>query len=158
MSNYRHYALINSPLFRLKSTKQLAGLLFIDNLDILRSILKRKPYIVFNRPKPNGEMRLIEAPVGHLKRLQQRIHGLLIRIQPPVYLHSPAKGRSGITNALVHRNNPELRKLDIRKFFPSTHKDMVYRFFDRIYNVQKGLANCLPIFVLGETICPQVAL
>src|SRR5690606_23995242 len=43
--------------------------------------------------------------------------------------HSGIKGRSHVTNALAHLNCKSLVKLDIKKFYQSTSREAIYKFF-----------------------------
>ena len=87
--------------------------------------------------------RLIEAPGDNLKKLQRRIHCYLKVIDTPSYIHS-CKGKSSITNASTHRNNiTKIIKLDISKFFPSTSRDKVYKFWKNDMKMSGEVANIM---------------
>jgi hypothetical protein len=86
--------------------------------------------------------RLIEEPKPRLKKIHTRIHKLLSRIEPPAYLHS-VKGRSYITNAKAHVGKSRLVKLDIRKFFPSTTTEQIYRCFREMFQCEKDTAGLM---------------
>lgn len=91
----------------------------------------------------NERKRLLEIPNGQLKEIQRKINKLLSTIQIPNYIHN-SKGKSNITNALVHKDTlSKIAKLDIIKFFPSTSRDKVYKFWKNKMNMSGCVANII---------------
>ena len=89
----------------------------------------------------NKGKRLVEEPDKELKKIQRRIIYLLKEITIPHYLHS-CKGRSCITNVEAHKDTPhKIIKLDISKFYPSTSRDKVYKFWKNDMNMSGEVAN-----------------
>ena len=88
-------------------------------------------------------MCLVEEPDKELKKIQRRIIYLLKEITIPHYLHS-CKGRSCITNAEAHKDTPhKIIKLDISKFYPSTSRDKVYKFWKNDMKMSGEVANLM---------------
>jgi hypothetical protein len=103
----------------------------VDELEILAETVEEQ-YCKFPKLiERNGKVkkRFIERPKLKLRRIQQRLVGLLGRIQPPDYLHSGFRGRSYISNALRHDCNSCAVKIDIKSFFPSAYAGYVFRCF-----------------------------
>jgi hypothetical protein len=69
--------------------------------------------------KPTGDIRLIEAPKKHLKRLQRQILAeILDRIPPHSAAHGFVKGRSIRSFAAPHVGKHVVLRMDLRDFFP----------------------------------------
>jgi retron-type reverse transcriptase len=125
----RNYALDQSPFYKLHTQRKLAALLRIS-LTVLRSFKKADTfYRETDIPKKDGGIRRIENPSRNLKIVQARIARVLGRIEPPDYLFCPVKGRSYVDNAARHLGHRVVRTLDIKKYFPNTSRNRVYKFF-----------------------------
>lgn len=74
-------------------------------------------------------MRIIEEPLGILRKIHDRMHSIVDQIEKPGYLFSGKKGFSHLDVALYHLGNTEFLTLDIRKFFSSVRREYVFRFF-----------------------------
>ena len=91
----------------------------------------------------NNGKRLVEEPDEELKKIQKRINSLLKEIIIPPYMHS-CKGKSCITNAEAHKANPhKITKLDIYKYYPSTSRDKIYRFWKYDMKMSGEVANLM---------------
>lgn len=73
--------------------------------------------------------RRVEEPKHRLRGLHKLISRWLARIEAPAYLHSAIRGRSYVTNALSHRPDVNLIRVDIRSFFQNVSTHAVYLFF-----------------------------
>jgi len=100
-------------------------------------------YKCWNEPKKSGGERLIEAPFDRLKVVQKRIAELLYRIETPDYVISPAKNKSYVMNAAVHRGSKQFYLLDIEDFFPSCRAERVFWFFNKILQCPRDVAAIL---------------
>ncbi|MBO0932552.1 reverse transcriptase domain-containing protein [Fibrella aquatilis] len=95
---------------RLFTRKQLS--FFYKNVD--------KKYHSFQVPKKSGALRTINAPDGTLKAIQRCITDLLqIIYQPPFSVNGYVKGRSVVSNALMHTNKNFVLNIDLQDFFPN---------------------------------------
>ncbi|WP_375500814.1 reverse transcriptase family protein [uncultured Nostoc sp.] len=61
----------------------------------------------------------------------------------PSFIHSPAVGRSYITNAKAHINSREVRSLDIKQYFASSQSWRVYSFFHEVMRCSPDVADIL---------------
>ena len=87
------YPIDQSRLYRCASKKKLAELLGIDRAKLIALTKDPTAYRIFAR-RTNGKERVIEEPRGELRRVHDRLLGLLSRIEPPSYLYSGVKRRS----------------------------------------------------------------
>jgi len=131
MSN-KQYNIHQSPLYKLNSKSKLSSILHIDNLS---NLLRDGHY---NRFEMNG--RQIESPCKELKRVHKRVLKLLSRINTPDYLISGKKGLSYVDNAKVHTRRCNLVKMDIKKFYPSSKKEYVFRLFHYKFRMAEDVA------------------
>ena len=71
------------------------------------------------------------------------IFKLLQRIELPDYLQSGVSGRSYITNAKAHLGTKKTYTVDIKKFYPSVSRAMVYTFFRGTMKCSEDVAGIL---------------
>jgi retron-type reverse transcriptase len=153
----KSHVINQSPFYCLNSKKKLAQILG-DELRSISSLVKldrkyREKCISLNGRKP----RLVQEPVLELKNVQARIHDLLIRIELPDYVFSPARGRSYIDNARFHIGQPVVRQLDITNFFPSTPAQRVTQFFKQKLRCSPDVSWLLTELVTYEKRLPTGA-
>ncbi len=130
MSELRRHGLRDSALFRVRTRKRLAEVLqtspaalerLLSTGELYERRWKLKTDEVWLRQAPPPDLanayRPIDIPNGTLKRLQSRVADLLMRIEPPVWLFSPVKGRSYVDNAAYHRGGKAFFALDIADYF-----------------------------------------
>ena len=139
----KRYPREQSPIYKLRNRRKLASLFGLTYKQLEEIIHRTDNYRKFNISKNLSKPRLIEEPKSTLKRLHRRLFTLLLRIEPPNYLHSGVKGRSYITNAYAHVGAKRLLKLDIRNFFPSTRQWHVFDFFHTSMNCSSDVAGTL---------------
>lgn len=151
----RKYALRDSPFFKLRSKNKLARLLMVSPKKLKRLATLERGYNKFQKPKKNGEMRDISAPIAPLKATQARIADLLRRIAPPDYLFAPVEGRSYVDNAARHIGARSVRLLDIEDFFPSCTIKKVIWFFRSRMECSTDVAVILARIVTDGGVLPQ---
>lgn len=122
---------------------------FADFLKISRSQLSyvlfvKHPhsyYKTFEIPKKSGGTRVINAPYGELKFIQEQLNKRLAEYQKyiwevkgvrPAISHGFEKGKSIITNAKIHRNKRYVVNLDIENFFGTFHFGRIVGFLRKI--------------------------
>ena len=132
------YPLHKSPLFGIKGLNQLEKVVGHSFAEIQKLLLKNNNYSIW----PNDKGREIEEPIFLMKVLHNRIGDLLSRIELPEYIHSK-KQRSYITNAIQHIGSHPVVKTDIRGFYQSTTRQMVYNMFRDTFNCSDDIASCL---------------
>lgn len=134
---------MDSPFYKLKSKKKLAALLCVNISDF--SILKKDEgnYSIFEQLSKKGKPRKIQKPLEKLDVVHTRIASLLSRIGLPLYLHSGKKACSNVTNARAHLNNEKMMTTDIKAFFPSTTRLMIFSFFYSVMKMSCDVADIL---------------
>ena len=151
----RYHGERDSPFFRLRSRKKLADLLFVSKTKLEILAREQNLYHDFQKPKPSGGFRTINAPRNDLKGIQKRIAELLQRIAPPDYLFAPVAGRSYVDNAAVHRGTQSIRLLDIEDFFPSCTANKVIWFFHKRMECSPDVAAIIRGIVTRSGSLPQ---
>ena len=93
----------------------------------------------------NGKtkVRIIQEPRGSLRDIHIKAQRMLSRIEPPEFLFCPVKRRSYVSNAAQHAGAREIRKLDIKAYFPSTPRHRVFWFFSKIMRCSPDVASIL---------------
>jgi len=142
-SQHKFYHLNQSPLYKVKSPRQLASILNVPLQDLEKAAKRTDNYRVFFVNKNTEKCREVETPKPHLEFIHVRLFHLLRRIKSPAYLHSDVKGRSYITNAKAHISSTRAFTLDIVKFFPSTLGWHVFDFFHDVMHCSKDVSGLL---------------
>ncbi|EJC0563287.1 RNA-directed DNA polymerase [Enterobacter cloacae] len=139
----KSYGVMDSPFYKLKSKKKLAALLCVNISDF--STLKKDEgnYSIFEQLSKKGKPRKIQKPLEKLDVVHTRIASLLARISLPLYLHSGKKACSNVTNARAHLNNEKMMTTDIKAFFPSTTRLMIFSFFYSVMKMSCDVADLL---------------
>lgn len=89
-------------------------------------------YRPFTRRSRGKKPRKIDNPKEQIKFAQRRIRAVMLEeLSLPEWMHGCVKGRSPLTNADVHRNQPNLGRVDVKRFFPSVTNRMVYQVYRR---------------------------
>jgi RNA-directed DNA polymerase len=90
-------------------------------------------YSSFRIAKRDGGSRLVQAPSPELKQIQHWVQGhITSRLAVHEAAHGFVRGRSIITNAQPHLAAAVILKLDIRDFFGSVRRDVVFRTFHAV--------------------------
>lgn len=121
-------------LFNISSKEELAKLLLVHPLEIVAVSFNRGTLYRSHRiRKANGTVRILHAPQGPLKLLQQKInHHILDAVQHLRCVHGGVKGRSVITNARRHVGKAIVFSIDIKDFFPSVGTQAVLAIFEAL--------------------------
>lgn len=120
---------MESPFYKLKTKNKLAALLGVSIPELFLLGKDDGNYSVFEQLSKKGKSRQIQKPLEALDIVHTRIASLLSRIALPEYLHSGKKGHSNISNARIHLNSEKMMTADVKSFFPSTSRMMVFSFF-----------------------------
>jgi RNA-directed DNA polymerase len=123
-------------------------------------LIQRDPssfYSLFVVRKRGGGSREIAAPSPELKRVQQWINRFIAQ-RFPIHdaAHGFRRGRSIATNAALHVGAEAVLALDLRDFFGTVPKSVVYRRF-REAGYSKGVADLLTRLVTLRGHLPQGA-
>lgn len=87
--------------------------------------------------------RRIYKVTGKLLNIHKRINYLLSNIEKPDYLHSARKKRSYITNAQQHIGQLQVLTLDIESYFPSIHRNSIFRLFRNTFKCSHVVSDFL---------------
>ncbi len=120
-------------LYKVKRKRDLYILLRIDEGKLGHEVNKYKVCI-------KDKKRLLEKPSEELKRIQRNILNKLYQLNFPEYVFSGIKGRSAFGNAIYHIDCKYMLKLDMSKFFPSTHRNKIYEFFKNKLKMSSDVA------------------
>jgi RNA-directed DNA polymerase len=110
-----------------QTEEALAGALELDRKALRRFSIhsagdRSMHYVTFAIPKRSGGERLIMAPKARLKRLQRRLHALLVSKLPvSEFAHGFRNGHSVRSNAEPHVGRNVILQLDLKDFFGSIH-------------------------------------
>lgn len=125
-------------------------------------------YTSFEIPKKDGTSRHILAPSGVLKMIQQKLAGELWNYQlafwneqglSPNLSHAFERGKSIITNAMIHRNKRFVICFDIKNYFESFHFGRVAGFFqaNRNFKLPREVAITIAQITCVNGYLPQGA-
>jgi hypothetical protein len=90
-------------------------------------------YITYEIPKGNGGLRLLQAPLYLMGRVQRWIlDNILASLPVEESCHGFHPGRSVVTNARSHAGQAFVASLDLESFFPSIGWRRVRRVFHRL--------------------------
>lgn len=147
--SFKYYELNQSPLYKLKSKNKLNSLLDIHK-NLIPSLLSDELFNQFL----NKDKRLIQHPIGKLESVHKKLYNLLNKIKKPSYLHSGIKKHSTSTNAETHKNNKEMLKIDISKFFPSNSEKKIRNLFLYQFEMSIDAASYLSKLICINGILP----
>ena len=142
----KRHPLDQSQLFAVQSRARLAALFGLTRAGLDAVLAMERPYSegMKNIPR-NGKtkLRFIQEPRGDLRPIHAFVGKTLSRIEPPDFLFCPVKRRSYVTNAAQHADAKEVRKLDLKAYFPSTPRHRVYWFFHSVMKCSEDVAAVL---------------
>jgi hypothetical protein len=141
--NGKSYELTDSSLYKIKSKTKLLSVLLLEKEHLPQLKASIGDYHIFNEQGKNGKPRTIEKPNHFLDKIQSRIASLLCRVKTPEFIHSGTKKRSHVSNAKIHANTEKTFTTDIKSFFPSTTREMVFNFFYKKMDCAPDVAELL---------------
>jgi hypothetical protein len=142
-STKRKYQLIDSPFYKLTTKRKLASLLGVSLAELSTAKKDDGNYAVFEERGKSGKPRVIQHPKDNQRRVHFKVASLLSRIDLPAYLHSGKKRHSHVTNANAHVGSKKLLATDIKAFFKSTTRKMVFDFFYGTLKCSSDVADAL---------------
>lgn len=142
-SNSKKHSLNQSPFYKLRTKRKLIELLDLSMPELSVSKKDAGNYLVFDQVGNNGKSRTIQHPKDKQNEIHNRIANLLTRIELPDYLHSGRKKHSHITNANQHLGSKRVLTTDIKAFFQSTTRKMVFNFFYKRLCCSSDVADIL---------------
>lgn len=125
----KSYSLQDCALYKCITKKRLVKILKSD-LGKLKNLSRDiDNYTTFYEKTDIQKKRLIERPNEELDVIHTRIASLLCRVTQPDFMHSGLKLHSHVSNAKKHIGVHPLLTTDLKSFFPSTSKAIVFNFF-----------------------------
>lgn len=119
--------IIDSPV---SQEKEIARFLGIDENtvnEIISDTKKHYSKFFIWKDEEHTKKRWIEAPDEILKGIQEQIlHSVLYKMAPTKFAHGFIHGHSIVSCAKEHTGKKFVLKLDLKNFFPSISRDMVY--------------------------------
>src|ERR1700704_2363281 len=100
-------------------------------------------YRLFSIVNEKGKARPIQWPKRRLQAAHARVHKLLSRVEVPKYLHSAVRGKSYVSNAAAHDPKMPTIKIDVKKFFPSVSRAVIFSFFAGPLKCRRDVAGLL---------------
>ncbi len=100
-------------------------------------------YRLFSIVNEKAKSRPIQWPKPRLQAVHARIHKLLSRVVVPEYLHSAVKGKSYVSNAGAHDPKEPTIKIDVKKFFPSVTRAVIFNFFEGSLRCRRDVAGLI---------------
>ncbi len=147
MKQQKLHPLDQSHFYKLRTRKKLAALFSLTIAELNQIVDAETVYRErqIKTVSSNGKVkdRSIQEPRGSLRKIHERAKLLLSRIAPPDFLFCPVKRRSYVGNAAVHAGAAEIRTVDVKDYFTSTHRRRVYWFFNSIMQCEPDVAAIL---------------
>lgn len=145
---FSRYSVNQCVFYKLANRRKLATLFNMKLPEFRRLIFRADNYRTFYIvASDNKKKRLVEWPKPTLERLHRRLLRLISHVEVPKYLHSGVRGRSYISNARVHVGNFEVRKLDIKSFYPSTTSRSIHDYFMNVMRCSPDVSQLLTALV-----------
>jgi RNA-directed DNA polymerase len=133
-----------------RKLKHLALLLEIPKEDLKAMIAKPPQYKAFQLPKPDGGVRLIEAPSEELKKVQQKLNFFLQsfyhNIRPAaaygglMSAENDESTRNILSNARRHLNRQWIMNMDLEDFYHQVPMSKVYEILRGVVGMSEKLA------------------
>lgn len=124
---YERYEFDASPWVKNLTQRDLATLLGTTKERLEKLIDEKEEYITRREQEIGGKLRQLALPVRKLRGVHEHLKFHLNKIKQPPYFFSPRKGRAQRDNAIAHAAGPEILKLDIKQFYPSTTQEDIFR-------------------------------
>lgn len=142
MKPRKRYPIDQSPLYKLSNHNRLAKILGTQPSTLKKLVARGDSNYKFGRVGSDGP-REIEIPKAQLLRVHARLNSLLSRLEKPDYLMSGVRGRSHVDNARRHRGHRAAAKIDIKKFYPSTSREIVKKGLRKTFRCSDDIAETL---------------
>lgn len=144
------------PIASLESLASALGL----SVDVLNDFVTTasERYSYFDTLKKDGKLRNISSPSHDLKIIQKRINRVIFgNIEYPSYLFGGIEGKDYVKNAREHAHSKLLITLDVKNFYPSITKKLVFEIFKYFCKFPDPIASALAELTTLHGIVPQGA-
>lgn len=146
------------------SKNNLANALGIDvsEIDDLLASAADLRYSRLEKPKPNGDIRIVYNPSKLTRKIQTRINSRIFKktIKWPYFIFgSIPKGNDKIPKDYIacanqHKNAGSILKIDIKNFFDNVHEDLVEEIFNDFFKYPSEVSKILTdICCRNGTLC-----
>ncbi|MCH5050924.1 TIR domain-containing protein [Pectobacterium aquaticum] len=153
-------SLIESGQVSITSVSDIANLLEIPAGQLLYILYHKKDnYRTFEIKKKSGKNRIINAPIGGLSIIQERLKPIIEYFyRPKKSAHGFIKGKSIITNASMHTKKKFVVNIDLENYFESITFARVYGIFkSKPFNFSHPAATVLAQLCTHNGKLPQGA-
>lgn len=124
---FKNAYVIEKPVDQIEEFAKFAGATKEKVEEILSDTRKHYSRFFIWKDEAHTKKRWIEAPDDELKNIQNKIlHFILYRSAPTKFAHGFCHGKSIVSCAKEHTGKKFVLKLDLKNFFPSIKRDMVY--------------------------------
>lgn len=134
----------------------------VSEIDNLLASTADARYSRLEKPKPNGEVRIVYNPSKLTRKIQSRINSRIFKktIKWPYYIFgSIPKGSDNIPRDYIacanqHKNAGSILKIDIKNFFDNVHEDLIEEIFIDFFKYPLDVAQTLTdICCRNGTLC-----
>ncbi len=132
-----------SPLFQLPTRRRLAQLLGFKLSTLEKLIESREQNYWYKEELIANKVRKIARPFGAMDKTHAILANLLNRVEQPNWLSSPRRNMTTVRNAAKHLGAARLTSLDIKKFYPSTTDEHVFKLFHFGFEMPDDVAGML---------------
>lgn len=152
---------LSNRFLSIKKPAELATLLGTSHKDLSRILFHKKTnnYRTFHVQKRKGGTRTLQSPTIELKRLQRKLHELLITtltFPASAYGYLPHKGI--VRNASMHSSKKHVLNIDIKDFFPTINFGRVRGLFmAHPFYLPAPVATCIARICCFNNELPQGA-
>lgn len=148
----------------ISSKANLAKVLSIDvsEIDALLKFPSESRYARLEKPKPNGEIRVVYNPTKLTRKIQTRINSRIFKkiIKWPYFVFGSIPNeninnpKDYISCANQHKNAGSILKIDIKNFFDNIHSELVEEIFTEFFKYPSSVARILTdICCRNGTLC-----
>ena len=134
----------------------------VAQLDYIAATADQRYRIGKQERKKDGSVRTCYDALGDLKSIQARIQCLILnKVHYPLYLQGsikdPVSPRGQKSNAEQHTRKRTLITEDIKQFFPSVRRDVVFDIWHRFFGLPPAVAEVLTKLTTKDGRLPQGA-
>lgn len=164
LTSFERYAL---NLLSINLPSDLCAFFKMHQLE-LQGIINKPDYITYQLPKKKSGIRIINAPIGKLKRLQKKLNyhlqGVYSILKPDCskgfILHKKGDNLKAniVENALQHVQKKYVLNMDLKDFFSSITDQRIYTIFrEAPFCFDTQIASALTYLVTTNECLPQGA-
>lgn len=150
-----YYDLTRSPFYRLERRTDLAKLLNLSDSKMKELVETRAELYDVREDDTSGKTRTLQVPQRAMRRCHDRLLHLLRRIRLPGYIRSPRKRSSAWQNAEIHASGKFVTSFDLKRFYPSTTEEHIFRLFKYRFEMSDDCSRVLAQIATYDGFLPQ---